>query len=391
MRFRHAILIFSLLLHPVVSLAADDLLDVGRATTIEVMLDNAIRRGLISGGAVAVGNHKGLLYSSARGRMYPIGTTAPIDDRTLFDVASLTKVIATAPAVMKLLESGRITLMDSLSRWFPEFKGTGREEITILNLLTHTSGLDDATLSDRTPLQSAIRHAASQKVWNPFGNRFRYADINFILLGELVQRASGQSLDRFSQEHIFAPLGMADTMFIPPAEIVRSIAPTLGPDKQLHAGIVQDENARLLAGVAGHAGLFSSISDLSRFAVMLLDQGELDSRRFFSQRVVAQMTAPYFFSSGRVVRGLGWDIFSPFSSPRGRHFSDVSFGHTGYSGSSIWIDPELDLFVILLTVRLDYRDISHFSMLRSDISTLAAAIFSHTRDVDGILHDVQLP
>ncbi|MEI6703549.1 MAG: serine hydrolase, partial [Deltaproteobacteria bacterium] len=264
-------------------------------------------------------------------------------------------------------------------------------DITILNLLTHTSGLDDATLSNVTPLKSAIQHAASQKNWNPFGNRFRYADINFILLGELIKRASGQSLDQFSMEHIFAPLGMTDTMFIPSLEIARSIAPTIGQDKLLRAGVVQDENARLLDGVAGHAGLFSTISDLSRFAVMLLDQRESNSGRLFSQRVVSQMTAPYFYSGGRVVRGLGWDIYSPFSSPRGRHFSDMSFGHTGYSGSSIWIDPERDLFVILLTVRLNYRDLRHFSMLRSDISTLAASIFSHSRIADEILNDIQLP
>ncbi len=391
MRFLRAILIFFLLVTHDAAIAADDLMDVGRAATIDVILDNSIRRGLISGGVVAVGNHKGILYSSARGQTSTTGTTSPIDERTLFDLASLTKVIATAPAVMKLLENGRITLMDPLSRWFPEFEGTGREEITILNLLTHTSGLEDATISGTNPIMSAIQNAASQKNWNQYGNRFRYADINFILLGELIQRASGQALDRFSQEHIFAPLGMADTMFIPPAEMIRSIAPTIGPDKQLHAGIVQDENARLLSGVAGHAGLFSTLFDLSRFAVMLLDQDELKNRPIFSQRTVSQMTAPYFYSGGRVVRGLGWDIYSPFSSPRGKHFSDMSFGHTGYSGSSIWIDPERDLFVILLTIRLDYRDIRHFSMLRSDISTLAASIFSHPRIADEVLIDVQVP
>lgn len=392
MRFLRAILIFLLLVNTDISLASDDLMDVGRAATIDVMLDNAIRRGLISGGIVAVGNHEGLLYRAARGQMYPVGAANnPIDERTLFDVASLTKVIATTPAVMKLLENDRVKLLDPLNRWFPELDGTGREEITVLNLLTHTSGLDDTSLSDTTPLKSAIQHVASQKNWSSSGNRFRYADINFILLGELIQRASGQSLDRFSQEHIFAPLGMADTMFIPPAEIARSVAPTIGPDKLLHAGTVQDENARLLAGVAGHAGLFSTVSDLTRFAVMLLDKNELNSRRLFSQRVVTQMTAPYFFSGGRVIRGLGWDIYSPFSSPRGKSFSDMSFGHTGYSGSSIWIDPERDLFVILLTVRLDYSDIRHFSMLRSDISSLAVSIFSRPKVADEILNGVQLP
>lgn len=391
MHLFRAILILSFLVIYDISIAADELVDAGRAATIDMMLDSAIRRGLISGGVVVVGNHNGPLYNTARGQIHRNGISVPIDERTIFDIASLTKVIATAPAVMKLAESGRITLMDPLSRWFPEFVGTGREEITILNLLTHTSGLDDVNLSAVTPLNSAIRHAASQKNWNSTGNSFRYADINFILLGELVHRASGQSLDRFSIEHIFAPLGMADTMFIPPAETTRFIAPTVGPNRQLRSGIVQDENARFLAGVAGHAGLFSTASDLSRFAAMLLDNVNLPRRRQFSQRLVSQMTAPYFYSGGSVVRGLGWDIYSPFSSPRGRHFSDMSFGHTGYSGSSIWIDPEQDLFVILLTIRLDFRDIHRFRMLRSDISTLAASIFSRPRNADEILNDVQLP
>jgi CubicO group peptidase (beta-lactamase class C family) len=386
-----AILVFFLLITCDSAHATDDLMDVGRAATIDVILDNSIRRGLIAGGIVAVGNHKGILYTSARGQASSAGATTPIDERTLFDVASLTKVVATAPSIMKLLENGRISLMDPLSRWFPEFEGTGREDITILNLLTHTSGLEDSAISVVDPIKSAIQKAASQKNWKPHGNRFRYADINFILLGELVQRASGQSLDQYSQEHIFAPLGMAETMFIPPAGMFRSIAPTIGPDRQLHAGVVQDENAKLMAGVAGHAGLFSTLSDLSRFAVMLLDQNEYRSNPLFSQRVVTQMTAPYFYSGGRVVRGLGWDIYSPFSSPRGRYFSDMSFGHTGYTGSSIWIDPERDLFVILLTVRLDYRDLRNFSTLRSDISTLAASIFSHPRMADEVLIDVQVP
>ena len=391
MRFFHAILIFFLISISDVSFAADDLMDAGRAATIDVILDNAIRRGLIAGGIIAVGNHAGLIYSAAQGEVNRDGTATRIDEQTLFDVASLTKVIATAPAIMKLLENGRITLTDPLNRWFPEFEGTGREDITILNLLTHTSGFDDATLSSSAPLHSAIQHAASQKTWNPFGNRFRYADINFILLGELVQRASGQSLDRFTQEHLFAPLGMADTMFIPPPGLARSIAPTIAPGNLLQAGVVQDENARFLAGVAGHAGLFSTILDLSRYAVMLLDQGDLKRTPVFSRRVIAQMTAPYFFSGGTIVRGLGWDIYSPFSSPRGKHFSDMSFGHTGYSGSSIWIDPENDLYVIILTVRLDYREVRHFRMFRSDISTLAASIFSHPRAADEILGDGSPP
>jgi CubicO group peptidase (beta-lactamase class C family) len=286
---------------------------------------------------------------------------------------------------MKLLEDGRISLLDPLTRWFPEFDGTGREDITILNLLTHTSGLNDITLSSVEPLKTAIYKMGIQRSGRLPGSSFRYADINFILLAELIQRASGVPLDRYCRENFYGPLGMGDTMFLPPHELAGSIAPTIGTANELLSGIVQDENARLLGGVAGHAGLFSSASDLSRFAAMILNNGNLHGIPVFNERVVAQMTSPYFFSNGHVVRGLGWDIDSPYSSPRGSFFSEMSFGHTGYSGSSIWIDPQRDLFVILLTVRLNYRDTRHINRLRSDISTVAASVFSPLSSAHDVL------
>jgi CubicO group peptidase (beta-lactamase class C family) len=370
--------------------AADGLMDAGRAQSIDIMLENAIRRGLIAGGVVTVGNHTGQLYSTAQGRLYPDSAAPPLTERTLFDTASLTKVIATAPAVMKLLEQGRITLLDPLSRWFPEFEGTDREEITILNLLTHTSGLDDVELASDDPLRNLLEKALAQNNGTLPGNRFRYADINFILLGELVKRVSGIPLDRFCSEFIYAPAGMADTTFLPQTEF-NVIAPTAGQNNTLKAGVVQDINARRLGGVAGHAGLFSTANDLNRFAAMILGLGRYNGRQVFTERVITQMTAPYFSNRGRVIRGLGWDINSAFSSPRGHYFSDMSFGHTGYSGSSIWIDPEQDLYVILLTIRLDYTNVRQFSQLRSDISSLAVSIFSTPRIAVEIGNDVKIP
>jgi CubicO group peptidase (beta-lactamase class C family) len=297
----------------------------------------------------------------------------------MFDIASLTKVIATAPAIMKLLEDGRINLLEPLTRWFPEFLDTEQEDITILNLLTHTSGLNDITFNSVDPLKTAIHKMGIQKSGRLHGSSFRYADINFILLAELIKRASGVSLDRYCRENFYGPLGMGDTMFLPPNERTGGIAPTIGTSNELLTGVVQDENARILGGVAGHAGLFSSASDLSRFAAMILNSGKLHGIPILKERVLSQKTAPYFFSNGNVVRGLGWDIYSPYSSPRGSFFSEMSFGHTGYSGSSIWIDPQSDLFVILLTVRLNYRGTRHINRLRSDISTIAASIFSHQK------------
>lgn len=390
-RFCKLVLTLFFILYSTVPLfASDDLLNAGRASTIDFMLDNAVRRGLISGGVVVVGNRNGLLYGTSRGNLFQAPASPALSERTLFDLASLTKVIATTPAIMKLLEDGRINLLDPITRWFPELEGSDLEEITILNLLTHTSGIDDMEIPAVDSLNKALINTAAQHT-SPPGNRFRYADINFILLGELVSRVSGMTLDKYCTEHIYAPIGMADTQFLPQPEFNVLIAPTAGAYKVLSAGTVQDMNARRLGGVAGHAGLFSTPADLTRFAAMILNQGNYNGKRLFNERTVAQMTAPYFYSKGRIVRGLGWDINSPFSSPKGNHFSEMSFGHTGYSGSSLWIDPEQDLFVILLTIRLDYQDVRQFNRLRSDISTLAVSIFSHPRLEDEISNTAEQP
>ncbi len=388
MRFFKIILTISILLHSNLLVASDDLLNAARASSIDFMLDNAIRRGLISGGVVAIGNHNGVLYSTASGNLFQTPGSPALSDRTLFDVASLTKVIATTPAVLKLLEYGRINLLDSITRWFPELEGSAQDEITVLNLLTHTSGIGDMEFPSEDALNKVLIKIADQNSPPP-GSRFRYADINFILLGEMVQRVSGIPLDQFCSKYVYVPTGMTDTQFRPQHEQGSLIAPTAGFDNTLTSGVVQDFNARKLGGVAGHAGLFSTSADLTKFAAMILNHGYYNDKRVFNERTITQMTAPYFYSNGRVVRGLGWDINSPFSSPRGNHFSPMSFGHTGYSGSSVWIDPEQDLFVIMLTIRLNYRDVRQFNRLRSDISTLAVSIFSHPRLDEEILDNVQ--
>lgn len=372
----HLLQIFAItcLLAVPTTLLADEEIPIAGRVNIDELLDSAVSRKLISGGVVVIGNHAGILRTIARGRLNGNPAAPPLTEHTIFDVASLTKVIATAPAVMKLLDQGRISLLDPLSRWFPEFKGS---EITILSLLTHTSGLDDFNLVVKRTMNTAIRKAAAQP--HRPGSRFHYADINFILLGELVRRASGSPLDVFCRKQLYKPLGLHNTMFLPPDLLAGTIAPTSGRS----IGIVQDRNARRLGGVAGHAGLFSSAQDLGQYARLLLGGGNLDGKRILSAQIVSQMTAPY--SSGSVVRGLGWDRQSPYSAPKGMLFSDSSFGHTGYSGSSIWIDPERDLFVILLTIRNNYRDIGMLNQLRSDISTIAVADFSRTGVNLGIL------
>lgn len=354
-----------------VSAETDQLQEAGRVAVLDTLLHNAVRRGLISGAVVLVGNRNDTLYAQAVGKAGFEKEARPLTLSTVFDVASLTKVFATTPAIIRLMDQGSLSLLDPLSRWFPEFTGS---DITILHLLTHTSGLYDGMLDHDAPLESAISRAALKSGASKAGTHFQYADINFILLGNLVRRVSSMGLDQYCQESFYTPLNMTNTGFNPGAKT--NTAATLGGRNGVLNGVVQDPNARLLGGVAGHAGLFSTAGDLARFARMLLRGGVLDERRVLSARSVSQMTAPYYFRNGRIVRGLGWDRESPFSSPKGALFSEVSFGHTGYSGASVWIDPESDLYVVLLTTRINYTNRRSFNRLRSDISTAAAVLFT---------------
>jgi len=342
---------------------------------IDVLVESAIRRGLITGGVVHVGSLDGTLFEKGYGRIAPESTARPITPDTVFDLASLTKVVATTPAIMKLAEEGKLSLVDPLRRWFPELEGKGKDDLLILNLLTHTSGLDDFSFDPAAPLQSAINGATGQKLKGDLGSRFHYADINFILLAEVVKRVSGETLDIYAGKKIYGLLGMKDTGFHQPAGKYERIAPTFADGGTALIGLPQDYPARQLGGVAGHAGVFSTAGDLALFCRMILAEGELGGKRVLEARTVRQMTAPYFSRGGRVIRGLGWDIASPFSAPRGGLFSRSSFGHTGYSGTSIWIDADAGIFVILLTSRLEYRRKSEFSQLRGDLSTLAAEAF----------------
>ena len=357
MRIIRIILIICLLVCASPLVAADELLDAGRAATIDYMLERAVSQGFIGGGVVLVGNSRASPTPRHAAQSVFRQTPPHSTRRTIFDIASLTKVVATAPAVMKLLEEGRITLLDPLTRWFPEFEGTGREDVTILNLLTHTSGLNDIAISSIEPLTTPSTKPLFKKTAGfPGADSCMPTSISSCCRNwSSVLRGCRSTAT--AVENFYGPLGMGDTMFLPPHELAGSIAPTLGTANELLTGVVQDQNARHLGGVAGHAGLFSSASDLSRFAHDDPQQRQtVTADRVFSERVLEQMTAPYFYSNGTVVRGLGWDIYSPYSSPRGSFFSEMSFGHTGYSGSSIWIDPQRDLFVILLTVRFNYRD-----------------------------------
>jgi CubicO group peptidase (beta-lactamase class C family) len=344
---------------------------------IDLLMESAINRGLISGGVVLIGNSRHDLLCRAYGKLSANAEARQVVTDTLFDIASLTKVVATAPAILKLVEDGTISLIDPVARWLPEFAGKGKDDLLIMHLLTHTSGLQDFEVSALNPQQSTIERAAARKSLKKPGSHFKYADINFILLAELLRRVTGTGLDYYAAEHIFVPLAMVDTGFNPPLESAVRCAASLDSDNSLLVGLVQDSNARLFGGVAGHAGLFSTASDLSRFCRMVLNHGILDGRRVLTSRTIELMTVPYFSHDNAVLRGLGWDIASPFSSPRGDGFSEVSFGHTGYSGGSLWIDPKAGIYVVLITARLDYKRIREFNKLRGNLSTIAASLYAH--------------
>jgi len=346
-------------------------------------MEEAMSGGLIAGGVVLVGTSKGVVFEKPYGRVAATPESRPMELDTIFDIASLTKVVATTPAILKLVEDGRVSLVDPVRKWLPEF--AIREELQIWHLLTHTSGLDDFSLSSTGPMQSAIEGAAVQKPKGLVGSRFRYADINFILLGEIVRRSSSFTLDQFASSQIFAPLKMTETLFNPDQELGQRCSSTMGGERNSYQGSVQDSLARQLGGVAGHAGVFSTAGDLGRFCMMVLNRGELGGDRVLLSRTIEQMTAPYFARGGAVVRGLGWDIASPYSAPRGNGFSEGSFGHTGYSGSSLWLDPNADVFVVLLTSRIDYRHTKEFSRLRGNISTIVAAQLSPQRALVDLL------
>jgi uncharacterized protein YbbC (DUF1343 family) len=295
---------------------------------------------------------------------------------TIFDCASLTKVIATTSSLMKLFEEGRFRPNDKVTDYIPEFQG-GKSEITLRNLFTHFSGLAPDVLlkPEWNGNETGLRLAYTTKPTGPPGVRHVYSDINFILLGELVHRLSGQPLNEYARQHVFLPLGMKETTFLPPASWIPRIAPTERPDKSSPPlrGVVHDPTARFMGGVAGHAGLFSTADDLARFAQMMIDGGELDGVRVFNPLTVAKFTEPQTPPDQPILRGLGWDIDSPYSSNRGELFPIGSFGHTGFTGTSIWIDPSTRSYVILLanSVHPDARP--SLVPLRAKVATIAAA------------------
>jgi len=346
------------------------------AQAMDQAIQEAIQQNKLPGAVLIVGHDGKVVYRKAYGQRALVPKTEAMTLDTIFDVASLTKVIATTSSLMKLFEEGRFRLNDKVTDYIPEFQG-GKSDITLRNLFTHFSGLaPDVPLKPAwTGNETGLRLAYTDKPTGAPGVRHVYSDINFILLGELVHRLSGQTLAEYSRRNVFLPLGMKETQFLPPAAWLPRIAPTERPDKNSEPlrGVVHDPTARYMGGVAGHAGLFSTADDLARFAQMMLNGGQLDDLRLFNPLTVRKFTEPQTPPDQPVLRGLGWDIDSPYSTNRGELFPIGSYGHTGFTGTSIWIDPSTQTYVILLanSVHPDARP--SLVPLRSKVATIAAA------------------
>lgn len=301
---------------------------------------------------------------------------------TIFDCASLTKVMATAPAIMMLVEDGKVRLNDRIQTYLPEFQDSTR--ITVRQLLTHYSGLRPTLPLDPdwAGYEAGVALALQEAPVHPPDSRFVYSDINYVLLAEIVRRAGGLPIDQFAKKRIFEPLGMTDTMYRPPDTIRNRIAPTERlDDGTVLRGVVHDPTTRRMGGVSGQAGVFSTAADVARFARMMLNGGELEGVRILSSLSVLRMRTPQS-PRGKAARGIGWDIDTPYSSPRGDLFGTASFGHTGYTGPSLWIDPVSHSFVALLTNRVHPKAGTSVVRLRSLVASIAAANLkdAHTTD-----------
>jgi uncharacterized protein YbbC (DUF1343 family)/CubicO group peptidase (beta-lactamase class C family) len=355
--------------------------DFAGAASIDAQMQEAADTNLIPGGVVIVGHQGKIVFRKAYGSRSIVPVRTPMTEDTIFDAASLTKVVATTTAIAKLFEQGKIRLADPVTNYLPEFQG-GKSAITVRDLLVHFSGMrPDVDLMPKwSGYETGISLALTDKPTSPPGTRFVYSDINFLLLGEMVRKLSGKSLADYTRENIFEPLGMKDTGFNPPKSSFSRIAPTeIEENDTPWLGVVHDPTARFMGGVAGHAGMFTTAADLAKFAQMMLDGGG----KILSPLTVRRFTTPNTPPGQPILRGLGWDIESPFSANRGELFPVGSFGHTGFTGTSIWIDPSTRSYVIVLTNYVHPKRGKNLAALRSKIATISAAAFGV--DVPGSL------
>ncbi|MEW4564537.1 serine hydrolase [Bremerella sp. JC770] len=339
-------------------------------------IDQAVRQALdqkkMPGCVVLVAREGEVLYKKAHGNRRIEPSLEPMTVDTVFDMASLTKPIVTATSVMKLVEAGKIELDAPVATYLPEFRGHGKEVITIKQLLIHTSGLtpDNALADYQNGWPDAYQKICDLKLLSEPGQRFRYSDVGFLLLGEVVARVSGLPLNEYATQHIFQPLGMRETSFNPSEALAARAATTTQVDGKWLRGTVHDPRARLCGGVAGHAGLFSTADDLLRYARAMLDARSQQSSNLLKPQTLTAMTTAYDAAGN--LRGLGWDKQSGYSSNRGKSMSPSAYGHGGFTGTALWIDPELELVVIFLSNRVHPNEKGSINALAGRIGTIAA-------------------
>jgi CubicO group peptidase (beta-lactamase class C family) len=352
---------------------------VGMSSERLAKIDHVIERGISAGGypgaSVVVGRRGAAVWQKGFGNLsWNRGSGAVTADRTIYDLASLTKVVGTTSALMVLYDEGKIHLDDPVAQYIPNFVGPGKERVTLRMLLEHRSGLPagrDLWRLARTPDEAREAVIATPLGCDP-GRCYEYSDLGADMLGFVVEAVSGERLDTFLEERVFGPLGMTDTHFRPADSLRSRIAPTevTPPRGYPLQGEVHDENAFALGGVAGHAGLFSTAADLAVFAQMMLDGGEYNG-----VRVIADSTIALFTKRAAGTRALGWDTCGG-SGSCGQYLGADAYGHTGFTGTSLWIDPNREMFVVLLTNRVHEarakRPAKVISDVRADLADAAA-------------------
>lgn len=341
---------------------------------IDALVARALDERRMPGAVVIIGRKSGVSFRRAYGQRALLPAPAPMSESTIFDLASLTKPIVTGSLIQWLIEARRLSLGDPIAKHLPAFAAHGKDAITVRQLLEHIGGLPIVNpLSEyREGPERALEHVMELKLENAPGRAYLYGDLSYIVLGALIERVSGEHLDALAKRVLFEPLGMRDTGYLPaPSERAR-IAPTEVADERpipLIHGEVHDPRAWLLGGVAGNAGIFSTADDIARFARMLLGEGELEGVRVLSRASVQELTRPAHVPGA--VRTPGWDVASAYSKARGRYLSPRAFGHGGYTGTSLWVDPELDLFIAFLSNRVHPKPEKSVIGLQGEIADAA--------------------
>lgn len=342
---------------------------------LQLVVSGQMAAHRIPGAVILIGDAEHVYYRQAFGQRAIVPLPEPMTLDTEFDLASLTKVIATTTAVMQLVESGRLHLDAPVAYYWPAFAANGKQTVTVRQLLAHTSGLrpDLRTLPHEPGRQAVLRATAAEPLLSAPGTNVIYSDLNFIVLGELVQRVTHQSLDAYCRTHIFKPLGMQDTSFLPNARLAALSASTTADASGMRRGRVHDPTASRMGGVSGHAGLFSTAADLARFAQMLLNDGYATRQRILRPASIAALASVASPLADTPWRGIGWELTPPFVANQDRLPPIGAIGHTGYTGTGLWVDLVTRQFVVILTNRVHPDDSGDARPLRAQVLALLAS------------------